>query len=298
MHSSNLSKLVTHEYFFELLEQEKIHFDWIISERKIERQQDNLLFLETPIGELIQEYKIKKTDSILVILDQLTVSFVLKELEIFENVKILNAFDGISSIGYKVSCELWAYYPLLESGFDLLFPFDENQFFTGLSKTGKKYFSLINQEIADSIYTLGAEEDELVFIDKALAEQPTMISLINNPDAEHHILMMGNYFEEAVKLSQYLLEKPQAYHLTLLWQTSLLHSEQLKNQIKKMKKLTIILDQYPDSDLKNFFAQELAISQELITFISPKYDQIKSVFSEYQLSESAFDAENLSERIG
>ena len=105
---------------------------------------------------------------------------------------------------------------MLQSGFDLLFPFDENQFFTGLLKTGKKYFSLINQEIADSIYTLGAGEDELVFIDKALAEQPTMISLINNPDAEHHILMMGNYFEEAVKLSQYLLEKPQGYHLTLL----------------------------------------------------------------------------------
>ena len=216
MHSSNLSKLVTHEYFFKLLEQEKIHFDWIISERKIESQQDNLLFLERAIRELIQEYKIKKTDSILVILDQLTVSFVLKELEHFENVKILNAFDGISSIGYKVSPELLAYYPLLKSGFDLLFPFDENQFFTGLSKAGKKYFSLINQEIADSIYTLGAEEDELVFIDKALAEQPAMISLINNPDAEHHILMMGNYFEEAVKLSQYLLEKPQAYHLTLL----------------------------------------------------------------------------------
>ena len=297
MHSSNLSKLVTHEYFFELLEQEKIHFDWIISERKIDRQQDNLLFLERPLGELIQRYKIKKTDSILVILDQLTVSFVLKEFEQFENVKILNAFDGVSSIGYKVSCELWAYYPLLQSGFDLLFPFDENQFFTGLSKTGKKYFSLINQEIADSIYTLGAEEDELVFIDKALAEQPTMISLINNPDAEHHILMMGNYFEEAVKLSQYLLEKPQAYHLTLLWQTSLLHSEQLKNQIKKMKKLTIILDQFPDSDLKNFFAQELGISQELITFITPKYDQIRSVFSEYQLSESAFDVEALLERL-
>ena len=297
MHSSNLSKLVTHEYFFELLEQEKIHFDWIISERKIESQQDNLLFLESPIGELIQEYKIKKTDSILVILDQLTVSFVLKELEQFENVKMLNAFDGISSIGYKVSPELLAYYPLLKSGFDLLFPFDENQFFTGLSKTGKKYFSLINQEIADSIYTLGAEEDELVFIDKALAEQPTMISLINNPDAEHHILMMGNYFEEAVKLSQYLLEKLQTYHLTLLWQTSLLHSEQLKNQIKKMKKLTIILDQFPDSDLKNFFAQELGISQELITFITPKYDQIRSVFSEYQLSESAFDVEALLERL-
>jgi hypothetical protein len=64
-----------------------------------------------------------------------------------------------------------------------------------------------------------------------------------------------------------------------------------------MKKLTIILDQYPDSVLKNFFAQELGISQELIIFITPKYDQIRSVFSEYQLSESAFDAEALSERL-
>ena len=65
-----------------------------------------------------------------------------------------------------------------------------------------------------------------------------------------------------------------------------------------MKKLTIILDQYPDSDLKNFFTQELGISHELITFITPDYDQLRSIFSEYQLSESAFDAENLSERIG
>lgn len=64
-----------------------------------------------------------------------------------------------------------------------------------------------------------------------------------------------------------------------------------------MKKLTIILDQYPDSDLKNFFTQELGISHELITFITPKYDQIRSVFSEYQLSESAFDAESLLARI-
>ena len=97
----------------------------------------------------------------------------------------------------------------------------------------------------------------MTFIDKALAEQPMMISLVNNPDAEHHILMMGNYFEEAVKLSQYLLEKPQAYHLILPGQYSLLHSDQLKNQLKKMKKLTIILDQSPNSDLKALFAQEM-----------------------------------------
>lgn len=64
-----------------------------------------------------------------------------------------------------------------------------------------------------------------------------------------------------------------------------------------MKKLTIILDQSPNSDLKALFAQEMWIAKELITFLTPEYEKIRSVFSEYQLSESAFDAENLSKRI-
>lgn len=296
MHSTNLSKLVTHEYFFQLLEQEQISFDWILSDKKLEKVPDNFVLLDRPFSELVAQKKIQKSDSILVILNQITASLLLKDLKGFENIAILNAFDGISSIGYKIAPELNIYYPLIKSGFELFFPFDENQFFTALSKPGKRYFSLINQEIADSIYTLW-DEEELTFIDKALAEQPMMISLINNPDVEHHILMMGNYFEEAVKLSQYLLEKPQAYHLILLGQYSLLHSEQLKNQLKKMKKLTIILDQSPDSDLKTLFAQEMWIAKELITFLTPEYEKIRSVFSEYQLSESAFDAENLSKRI-
>lgn len=296
MHSTNLSKLVTHEYFFQLLEQEQISFDWILSDKKLEKVPDNFVLLDRPFTELVAQKKIQKSDSILVILNQITASLLFNDLKGFENVALLNAFDGISSIGYKIAPELNVYYPLIKSGFELFFPFDENQFFAALSKPGKRYFSLINQEIADSIYTLW-DEEELTFIDKALAEQPMMISLINNPDAEHHILMMGNYFEEAVKLSQYLLEKPQAYHLILLGQYSLFHSEQFKNQLKKMKKLTIILDQFPDSDLKTLFAQEMWIAKELITFLTPEYEKIRSVFSEYQLSESAFDAENLSKRI-
>lgn len=296
MHSTNLSKLLTHEYFFQLLEQEQISFDWILSDKKLENVPDNFVLLDRPFSELVAQKKIQKSDSILVILNQITASLVLKDLKGFENVALLNAFDGISSIGYKIAPELNIYYPLIKSGFELFFPFDENQFFVALSKPGKRYFSLINQEIADSIYTLW-DEEELTFIDKALAEQPMMISLINNLDAEHYIVMMGNYFEEAVKLSQYLLEKPQAYHLILLGQYSLFHSEQFKNQLKKMKKLTIILDQFPDSDLKTLFAQEMWIAKELITFLTPEYEKIRSVFSEYQLSESAFDAENLSKRI-
>lgn len=297
MHSTNLSQLVTHEYFFELLKQENINFDWIISDKVIEKTPSNFLLLDKPLALLIQEKKIQKSDSILIILDQLTVAIIQDQIQDFQNLTLLNAFDGIASIAHKIAPELQTFYRLQKSGFDLYFPFDENQFFTTLSKPGKKYFSLINQEIADSIYTLG-EDEELAFIDKALAEQPMMISLINNPEAEHHILMLGNYFEEAVKLSQYLLEKPQAYHLTLIGQASLFHSQELKNQQKKMKKLTIILDQSPDSNLKTFFAQELGIDEKVIEFIAPDYEQLRTTFPEYQLTETDFDAQYLSERIG
>ena len=100
MHSTNLSKLVTHEYFFQLLEQEQISFDWILSDKKLEKVPDNFVLLDRPFSELVAQKKIQKSDSILVILNQITASLLLKDLKGFENVTFLNAFDGISSIGY------------------------------------------------------------------------------------------------------------------------------------------------------------------------------------------------------
>lgn len=295
MYSVNLSKLVTQEYFFEVMRDENLVFDWIISDRRFEIEQENLLLLDMPLPCLLAEKKIKKSDSVLLILDKIGISLIQNALGELENCTILNAYDGIASIAYKVAPELQSYKPLVESGFELYFPFDETQFLTALSKGGKKYFSLINQEIADNIYTI--DEEEIAFIDKALAEQPTLIALINNPDAEHHIIMMGNYFEEAVKLSELLLADTQAYHFNLIGKWSEFASQQLRNQLKKAKKLTLIMDQELNSDFQTFFAREVWFDEKLISFITPEYRQMRSLLADYQYFECGFDAEGLSKRI-
>lgn len=295
MHSTNLSKLVTNAYFFEVLIAENKSFDWIISDRHFENGAENVLLLDQPLKTLIETKKIKKSDSVLLILDQITVSLILKDAQELENLTILNAFDGIASIWYKVAPELETYQPLVESGFELLFPFDEMQFLKALWGKGKHYFSLINQEIADTIYTI--DDEEVAFIDRALADQPTLISLINNPEAENLVVMLGNYFEEAVKLSELLLQKQAAYHFSLIGKWGELASEQLRNQVKKAKNLTFVLDQKVNSDFKTFLARQLWVEEKLISLISPEYEQMRSVLADYQLSECAFDAESLSERI-
>lgn len=134
MHTSNLSALVTHQYFFQLLEREQIHYDWIISDKNLEIISDNFLLLNKPLSELVLEKKIQNSDSVLLILDKVGGEIFLGDLLAFENVIILNTYSGLASFGHKISPAVSDYKYYVDSGFELIFPFDEDQFFMGLSK--------------------------------------------------------------------------------------------------------------------------------------------------------------------
>lgn len=74
MYSTNLSKLIISDYFFELIKEEKIHFDWIISDFQFEKPQSNFILFNSNLDTLLLENKIKKSDHICIILDQLPMS--------------------------------------------------------------------------------------------------------------------------------------------------------------------------------------------------------------------------------
>ena len=74
MYSTNLSKLMVNDYFFKLIKEEKIHFDWIISDFHFEKPQNNFILFNSNLNTLLLENKIKKSDHICMILDQLPVS--------------------------------------------------------------------------------------------------------------------------------------------------------------------------------------------------------------------------------
>lgn len=296
MYSTNLSKLMVNDYFFELIKEEKIHFDWIISDFHFEKPQSNFILFNSNLDTLLLENKIKKSDHICIILDQLPTSLLWSEIFWYENIIFICPFSGISSIGHKISQELNQITMFERQKVENWFPFDMQTLIKILKKNWLHAVHLINQEIAENIYEIQAEE-ELAIVDKALIDQPEEIHLINNPEAETLVIGLWNYFEELVKFSEYLLHQEESYHFLALACMGQLSSEEIKLQAKKAKKIILLLDQESSPELQNLIAQKLNTQGEKIRILSPLYTKLTTTLTDYQLEQTEFDAEHLAERV-
>lgn len=296
MYSSNLSELSTHEYLFQLLQEEEISFDRMITDYQLETQKENHILLNKHITEIDTFKKIKKSDHILLILWTTDISAFLDDIKTFENLTIIEAFAGISSIWHKSKIRLDHREQIQKSDFELYFPFDQNQFLKILEKEGRNYIITTNQEIPENIYQL-PEDEEVSFVDKALAEQPENIALINNPESQTHIIAFGSYFEQRVQLSQLLLQREESYHLSVIAKLSQLTKATTQNTIKKAKKLIIIADHLNTSDFSSFLSKLSGKEEASLQILTPKYEQLTTILPEYQLEQVEFDALALFNRI-
>ncbi len=296
MYSTNLSKLMVNDYFFELIKEEKIHFDWIISDFHFEKPQSNFILFNSNLDTLLLENKIKKSDHICIILDQLPTSLLWSEIFWYENIIFICPFSGISSIGHKISQELNQITMFERQKVENWFPFDMQTLIKILKRNWLHAVHLVNQEIAENIYEIQAEE-ELAIVDKVLIDQPEEIHLINNPEAETLVIGLWNYFEELVKLSEYLLHQEESYHFLALACMEKLSSEEIKLQAKKAKKIILLLDQQYSPELQNLIAQKLNTQGEKIRILSPLYTKLTTTLTDYQLEQTEFDAEHLAERV-
>lgn len=296
MYSSNLSELSTHEYLFQLLQEEEISFDRMITDYQLETQKENHILLNKHITEIDTFKKIKKSDHILLILWTTDISAFLDDIKIFENLTIIETFAGLSSIWHKSKIRLDHREQIQKSDFELYFPFDQNQFLKILEKEGRNYIITTNQEIPENIYQL-PEDEEVSFVDKALAEQPENIALINNPESQTHIIAFGSYFEQRVQLSQLLLQREESYHLSVIAKLSQLTKATTQNTIKKAKKLIIIADHLNTSDFSSFLSKLSGKEETSLQILTPKYEQLTTILPEYQLEQVEFDALALFNRI-
>ena len=296
MYSTNLSKLMVNDYFFELIKEEKIHFDWIISDFHFEKPQSNFILFNSNLDTLLLENKIKKSDHICIILDQLPASLLWSEIFWYENIIFICPFSGISSIGHKISQELNQITMFERQKVENWLPFDMQTLIKILKKDWLHAIHLVNQEIAENIYEIQAEE-ELAIVDKTLIDQPEEIHLINNPEAETLVIGLWNYFEELVKLSEYLLHQEESYHFLALACIEKLTSEEIKLQAEKAKKIILLLDQQSSPELENLITQKLNTQGEKIRILSPLYTKLTTTLTDYQLEQTEFDAEHLAERI-
>lgn len=287
---------MVNDYFFELIKEEKIHFDWIISDFYFEKAQNNFILFNSNLDTLLLENKTKKSDHICVILDQLPISLLWNEIFWYENIIFICPFSGISSIGHKISPEFNQITMFEGQKVENWFPFDMQTLIKILKKNWLHAVHLINQEIAENIYEIQAEE-ELAIVDKVLIDQPEEIHLINNPEAETLVIGLWNYFEELVKLSEYLLHQEESYHFLALACMGKLSSEEIKLQAKKAKKIILLLDQESSPELQNLITQKLNTQGEKIRILSPLYTKLTTTLTDYQLEQTEFDAEHLAERV-
>lgn len=100
-----------------------------------------------------------------------------------------------------------------------------------------------------------------------------------------------------VKLSEYLLAKERAYHLSVLASFSQLSTPDFLQQSQKAKKLIILIDQLPTQKLKELLRTLLKTSEEKIHLLSPEYPLLTTILPEYLLEQTQFDALHLNEKI-
>lgn len=293
MNTYNLSKLVLSPLFLDLLKQENISFEDILTDNETLAQEANLTLIDQELGDFFRNYQKK---SWLLILDQLGINDLLPYIQSsFGQAIIISARSGIASLGKKLFPENHYLDNIHNSEFKVFFPRDLETFLQALKNQKNTIIPLTDQEIAENIYSAPYDEEneELQIIDKSLIDQKECLSLMSPEQAELTLIGTGNHFEELVKLSQLLVENPARISLYCIQEWSYLFSEDMKKKLQSTKKIWIILDHEASQSLQESFR---LLDKECF-LLSPEYLKIKSNFPEYQNEEANFDSKSLLSRI-
>ncbi len=293
MNTYNLSKLALNPLFLDLLKQENISFEDILTDNETLAQEANLTLIDQELGDFFRNYQKK---SWLLILDQLGINDLLPYIQSsFGQAIIISARSGIASLGKKLSPENHYLDNIHNSEFKVFFPRDLETFLQALKNQKNTIIPLTDQEIAENIYSAPYDEEneELQIIDKSLIDQKECLSLMSPEQAELTLIGTGNHFEELVKLSQLLVENPARISLYCIQEWSYLFSEDMKKKLQSTKKIWIILDHEASQSLQESFR---LLDKECF-LLSPEYLKIKSNFPEYQNEEANFDSKSLLSRI-
>lgn len=291
MNTYNLSKLALSPIFLELLKQEGISFDAILTDNTKLAQETGLTLIDQELEHFFRKYQKK---SWLLILDQLWINDLLPYAQSsFKQVIIISARSGIASLGKKLQPE--NDYLSNSKNFKVFFPRDWETFFQALKNQGNTIIPLTNQEVSENIYSTpyNEENEELQIIDKILIDQKECLTLVNPEQAELSLIGTGNHFEELVKLSQILAENSARISLYCIQEWNYLLSGEMKKKLQSTKKIWIILDHEASQSLEQIIR---SLGKECF-LLTPEYLKIKSIFPEYQNEEANFDFKSLWSKI-
>ena len=291
MESINLSKLVLSPHFLEMLNEEHIHFDSIITDNKELAKQWNIVLINTHLESFFS--KIDTNWNHLIILDKLGVNDILQYIKDFKSVSILSANSALGSFSKKYHHEIDYLWNKGIESFNFCFPRDLESFLKLLKDKTNVIFPLSSQEIADNIYASPSEEEEWIqYIDKNLIDNSEILSLLSPEKADLLVVWFWNHFEELVKLSQFLSLDKARIALAILNNWNYLFSEEFKEYYKNTKKIAFILDCNINKEIET----QLSKLWKPIEFITPEFEKLTSIFPEYYYEQTWFNANSLYEK--
>lgn len=291
MESINLSKLVLSPHFLEMLDEEHIHFDSIITDNKEIAKQWNTILINTHLESFFS--KIDTNWNHLIILDKLGVNDILQYIKGLKSVSILSANSALGSFSKKYHHEIDYLWSNEAESFNFCFPWDLESFLKLLKDKANVIFPLSSQEIADNIYASPSEEEEWIqYIDKNLIDNSEILSLLSPEKADLLVVWFWSHFEELVKLSQFLSLDKARIALTILNNWNYLFSEEFKEYYKNAKKIAFILDCNINKEIET----QLSKLWKPIEFITPEFERLTSIFPEYYYEQTWFNANSLYEK--
>ena len=288
MESINLSKLVLSPHFFEILDEDHIHYDSIITDNKELSEQGNAILINTHLESFFS--KIDSNWNHLIILDKLGINDILQYIKGFKSVSILSANSALGSFSKKCHHEINFLWNKDAQNFNFCFPWDLESFLNLLKDKPNSIFPLSSQEISDNIYDSPSEEEECIqYIDKNLIDNSEILLLLSPEKPDLLVVWFWNHFEELVKLSQFLSLNKARIALDILNNWNYLFSEGFKEYYKNAKKIAFILDCNVNKAIEN----QLLKLWKPIEFITPEFDRLTSIFPEYYYEQTWFDANSL-----
>lgn len=236
----------------------------------------------------------------LIILNELNCNFILpiiKWLKDKQDMTIINIHTWLGSYDKKLIPEINDL-DIIPSSFDIFEPIDLENLWNILKKTWKQYIRLLHKEMPSAIFDV----DELWIIDSELLENLNSISLKTYWFAwnDWTILATWSLFATAIQTWEILQSHDKQLNIFILQNLNSNRSENIIDSIRNTKKLFILIDHNNSDNIKNRInnrMNNLSINNIEVNIISPKYENLTTIFNEYQEEQTDFNPECLTNRI-
>ena len=237
----------------------------------------------------------------LIILNELNINFLDPIIETLNNKKyttIINIHAWLWSYWKKLIPEINDLDFISKYNFDIFEPIDLENLRNIFRKNWKQYIRLLHKEMPDAIFDV----DELWIIDASMLENLDSISLKTYWFTWNDwvIFVTGSLFATAIQTWEILQKDNKQLNIFLLQKLNLERTKEMVEDIKNSKKLFILFDHDNSNKIKEQIEwkfKNLNIENIEIDIVSPKYNNVTTIFNEYQDEQSDFNPEKIAKRI-